>query len=401
MPTRFAYKRVFSTSGTIVDVVDGVWLAQSISSPGYAASGLQVYLYFNYFEAPETPPPASIPSQLCTVSIRAADENNLPIGDDLASTIFNLSSAVLYAQYQGPPYYPAIYKVVVSISNIELVMSTDYVLCVRPNSQPEFSWIYHTIRFSNSTWTIPPDPEKDEGLSNVGVASRSTDGGVTWSAQAQNSYGINIEVLGNLFLGSYSRHFVNGIRHVYRPGSYREELVFGGMTDDVKTETAKLTIKTTKETGEETVQEVTAPTKVVDEMQQVLENELGAVVDRIKTDKAFLQYGFTTTDVMKWIKQGFTPQQILKMMQSYKGAKVELTKTEPALKKIGLTTGQTMDLLKQQKLQPKDIIQGTDAAVKRAKAFNKYGYSEAEVRAFIKKGWQPGQIVKYMMEHPK
>lgn len=152
-----------------------------------------------------------------------------------------------------------------------------------------------------------------------------------------------------------------------------------------------------------TPQTITVPSKTADEVKAALKDEgLGyATVDRKKTDLAFLKYGYTTSDVEKWIKQGLSPQEILKKMQSYTGAKVDTKKTEPALKKIGLTTGQTMDLLKQEKLQPKDIIEGTNAAVKRAKAFNKYGYSEAEVRAMIKGGMQPGEIVNYMMAHPK
>jgi len=197
---------------------------------------------------------------------------------------------------------------------------------------------------------------------------------------------------------------VSAIRHVYRPGSYRMELRFGGITDESSVETARLIVKTKKEEAgkeKEITQEVTAPPKVVEEMKAALEDEgIGAIVNRIKTDKAFLRYGYTTTDVMKWAEQGMTPQEILRKMRAYKGAKVELSKTEHALGKIGLTTGQTMDLIKKG-YTAKDIVKGTAAEVKQAKAFNKYGYSIEDVQAMVKKGMQPGQIVKYMQEHPQ
>lgn len=200
---------------------------------------------------------------------------------------------------------------------------------------------------------------------------------------------------------------VSGIRHVYRPGSYRAEVTFGDISMDSSMVKSDVVLPPAPEQSkpEETTtpQTITVPSKTADEVKAALKDEgLGyATVDRKKTDLAFLKYGYTTSDVEKWIKQGLSPQEILKKMQSYTGAKVDTKKTEPALKKIGLTTGQTMDLLKQEKLQPKDIIEGTNAAVKRAKAFNKYGYSEAEVRAMIKGGMQPGEIVNYMMAHPK
>lgn len=286
------------------------------------------------------------------------------------------------------------------ISNVQLSIEVNTSGGLAGNS--------HRIRLDGQDFTYANTPRTDNWDNNPKT-------GLPWTKEQisapyfQGGAGIRIS-LGTIMLDqvrvyvTYSEVYpdntrrISTIRHVYRPGSFRMELGFGGITDEVKTETSKLVIK---DEVKDTTQEVTAPTKVVDEMKSALENEgIGAIVDRIKTDKAFLRYGYTTTDIMRWVNEGLTPRQILYLIHSYKGAKVDLEKTDKALENIGLTTGQTMDLIKQGST-PQEILTSSTAEVRRAKAFNKYGYSEAEVRAMVKKGMRPGDIVKYMMAHPK
>lgn len=154
---------------------------------------------------------------------------------------------------------------------------------------------------------------------------------------------------------------VTRIRHSYRPGYYRMELGFGEVTDEVKNNISRVTIKpSVADTA------VTAPPSTVEAIDTAIKEDT--------TPAPAAEPSVAAPSVP-------SPPLVVEEPTTYPDV-------NPASDDV------TMEK------QPIGSIEDMKATIKRRKAFNKYGYEESWVRARLAEGWSPAQIVTYMMEHP-
>jgi hypothetical protein len=220
MTTRFAYKRAFSDSGVATQMLVNTQLAMIFTTGPNIYDNLTVYVYFNRV------PDNGLGSCSCRLSIKAVDGSNLPTGEDIDSDDFNLNSAITYMESDNFETY----RCTALIDAGGLEASTNYALVFRTTMTPGVNQ-YNNVKFSNTYWT--PPPAKDSGTLGVVAAAHSTDGGSSWEAADRDIYGMNFEIFGQETGGASgvtTKHLVTGLRHVWRPGSYRLEMTFGGVS---------------------------------------------------------------------------------------------------------------------------------------------------------------------------
>ena len=230
---------------------------------------------------------------------------------------------------------------------------------------------------SSGTWLYTDWQDSIAWEEDVNTALSGLSGDTLYDAKIQfadlahgTSFGGESATINFTTAGTIKKR-VSGIRHVYRPGSYRSEVTFGDITT-----TVSMTKSTTKLLGSD--DEVTLPDKTIEEANNAIKEANENVKNEIPIMEQMIPRWSAST--------GPAPKP-----PEVKGEEVKYDPGPPNSDKVTM--------------EKKPINLGTvedmKATLKKKSAFNKYGYDETWVRGKIAEGWQPGEIVKYMKEHQK
>jgi len=257
MAERLAYARKFNETGSTTQAAVGIGLAQLFwVDKGAVLSNIYLFTKNN-------------DNITVTVSIRAVDDDDLPTGDDLVSASINLSDGVMAGGYVTYPVYKHTISLPLSIDK-----TTYYTIVALASSGTPNWW----LTFRNLSWDTGSYP-KDEGSDNYVVRyRRSTDGGASWYLAGSPSGQWNFEVYGIYAIKYPSNDFtrVSGIRHIYRPGSYRLEATLGEVSTSIELPQRDVRIPSvtpTKEVKPEKAMPLRVPERTAPELIEALREE--------------------------------------------------------------------------------------------------------------------------------
>lgn len=153
VPTRFAWRRRFTSTGAWLSISDFKLFAQIFKTGSQPLTMTKAYIFTN-----------STPVALCTISVHAVDAFDLPIGLSLTSDVINLKDGV-------PHGGPGTYLHEASLS-YDFDPDKHWALVVTPFLPAGYIW----TNFRSIGWEGP----KDEGENWNISGKRSLDGGFSW-----------------------------------------------------------------------------------------------------------------------------------------------------------------------------------------------------------------------------
>lgn len=262
MADRLAYSRKFNQYGSHTEAAVGIGLAQLFWVDKDAVLS-DIYLFTQNNDV-----------VTAVVSIRKVDGSDLPIGDNLVSAVIDLQNGVLAGGYVSHPVYKHTISLPLSVDK-----TTHYAIVALTSYGTPDWW----LTFRNTSWDTGSYP-KDEGSDNYVVRyRRSTDGGITWVPAGSPTGQWNFEVYGINAVKYPSNDFtrVTGIRHIFRPGSYRLEATLGDVSTSVELPQRDVRVPSvvpTKEAKPEKAAPLRLPRRTVPELIEALREE-GASAD--------------------------------------------------------------------------------------------------------------------------